>query len=126
MSDFSKLLTWTRFRDNVRLRMHGEGLTTCELAEKAGISPSYLSRILSNDRALPSDEVVLKIGKILGFNPPEALLVDINRIPDDRDDIRIIVEHYLQVDKKYWKEVYDCISVCIRKTFEDNKNENNK
>lgn len=56
-------------------------LTLMEVADKVEMSQSYLSRILSRERGLPSDEKVLQMAKALKINPPESLLIVAGRIP---------------------------------------------
>lgn len=50
------------FRENVKHLMISEGITQKELADKIGISESYMSRIMSGCRE-PSLDVVFSIAK---------------------------------------------------------------
>jgi transcriptional regulator with XRE-family HTH domain len=52
-----------------------------QLAEKAGVSPAFLSRILNKERGLPSDKAILQLAKVLDLQPPELLLIEAGRIP---------------------------------------------
>jgi transcriptional regulator with XRE-family HTH domain len=58
-----------------------EGLSLRDVAQLAGLSPSFLSRVLSGERGLPSNEVLLDLAKALRIDPPELLLVQAERIP---------------------------------------------
>jgi len=54
-----------------------------QLAVKAGVSPAFLSRILNKERGLPSDKVILRLAKVLDLQPPERLLIEAGRIPEE-------------------------------------------
>jgi transcriptional regulator with XRE-family HTH domain len=54
-----------------------------QLAEKAGISPAYLSRILNKERGLPSDKAIFRLAEVLGLQPRERLLIEAGRLPAD-------------------------------------------
>lgn len=54
-----------------------------QLAERGGISPAFLSRILNRERSLPSDKTIWKLAEILDLEPPERLLIESGRIPED-------------------------------------------
>jgi len=53
------------------------------LARLARISPASLSRILNRERGLPSDKVILRLSELLELQPPDTLLVEARRIPED-------------------------------------------
>ena len=46
-----------------------------QLAERGGISPAYLSRILNRERGLPSDKTILRLTSVLNLEPAERLLL---------------------------------------------------
>lgn len=69
------------FRKLVEQRMEAQHLSLRGLARRAGISPSFLSRILSGERGLPEDEVILKLAKALCVQPPALLFLEAGRIP---------------------------------------------
>ena len=69
------------FRRLVEERMREEGLSLRAVAERAGLSPSFLSRILSGERGLPPNEILLDLARALGVDPPALLLVQAERIP---------------------------------------------
>lgn len=54
-----------------------------QLAEKAGVSPAFLSRILNKERGLPSDKAILQLAEVLDLQPPERLLIEAGRIPEE-------------------------------------------
>ena len=54
-----------------------------QVAEKAGVSPAFLSRILNKERGLPSDKAILRLAKVLDLQPPERLLIEAGRIPEE-------------------------------------------
>lgn len=62
--------------DNIKKLMEDKGITSKALAEKTGITPTYLSYILNNKRKNPSTQVLSKIAQVLGvsvnsfFDPP--------------------------------------------------------
>jgi len=53
-----------------------------QLAEKAGMSPAFLSRIMNKQRGLPSDEAILRLARTLDLQPNERLLIEAGRVPD--------------------------------------------
>ena len=54
-----------------------------QLAQRAGISPAFLSRILNQERSLPSDKTITKLAEILRLEPSEQLLFRAGRIPEE-------------------------------------------
>jgi HTH-type transcriptional regulator, competence development regulator len=54
-----------------------------QLAERAGVSPAFLSRIINKQRGLPSDEAILRLAKVLDLEPAERLLIEAGRIPEE-------------------------------------------
>ena len=70
------------FCDLVRQQMDKTGLTLRAVAAEVGISPAYLSRLLSRERGLPpDDDMLLKLATVLQINPPELLLIEAKRVP---------------------------------------------
>jgi transcriptional regulator with XRE-family HTH domain len=53
-----------------------------QLAERAGFSPAFLSRILNKQRGLPSDKTILRLAQELDLEPRERLLIEAGRIPE--------------------------------------------
>ena len=63
------------FRTLVKRQMETVNLSLRTVASEAGISPAYLSRLLSGERGLPPDDtLILKLA--------ERLLVEAKRVPD--------------------------------------------
>src|SRR5262245_61251780 len=54
-----------------------------QLAERSGVSPAFLSRILNRERGLPSDKTILRLAQELDLEPPERLLIEAGRIPGE-------------------------------------------
>ncbi len=54
-----------------------------QLAERAGFSPAFLSRILNKQRGLPSDKTILRLAEELDLEPRERLLIEAGRIPEE-------------------------------------------
>jgi transcriptional regulator with XRE-family HTH domain len=69
------------------IRLLREGMERWEislnqLAERAGMSPAFLSRIMNKQRGLPSDEAILRLARVLDLQPNERLLIEAGRVPD--------------------------------------------
>jgi len=54
-----------------------------QVAERAGFSPAFLSRILNRQRGLPSDKTILRLAEVLDLQPRERLLIEAGRIPEE-------------------------------------------
>ena len=54
-----------------------------QLAERAGFSPAFLSRILNKQRGLPSDKTILRLAQELDLEPRQRLLIEAGRIPEE-------------------------------------------
>ena len=67
----------------LREGMERRKISLNQLAEKAGVSPAYLSRILNKERGLPSDKAILRLAEVLDLQPPERLLIEAGRVPAD-------------------------------------------
>ena len=65
----------------IATRMAEQGLSLRAVAKLAGMSPAFLSRILSGERGLPSNEDLLELAKALGIRPPALLLIEAGRLP---------------------------------------------
>ena len=63
--------------------MEKRGISLNQLAQKAGLSPAYLSRIMNRQRGLPSDRAILRLAQVLDLQPNERLLIEAGRIPQD-------------------------------------------
>ena len=78
------------FKNLVNERMSELGLSLRQLAKRADISPSFLSRILSGERGLPDDKDILRLADALEIQRPERLLVEAGRIPERRSMIPLM------------------------------------
>jgi transcriptional regulator with XRE-family HTH domain len=65
----------------LREGMERRKISLNQLAEKAGVSPAYLSRILNKERGLPSDKAILRLAEVLDLQPRERLLIEAGRVP---------------------------------------------
>ena len=59
-------------------------MTVVQVAAKVGVSQSYLSRLLSQDRGLPSDDALMEMAEVLKISPPEYLVIAAGRLPSIR------------------------------------------
>ena len=71
------------FRALVQEHLAQQGLSIRQAAAQAGLSHTFLSRILTGERGLPEDAVLLRLAKVIGVQPPDALLVKAGRLTDD-------------------------------------------
>ncbi len=78
-----RLMAPEGFLDLLRDGMERQGISLNQLAHRAGVSPAFLSRILNRQRGLPSDKVILRLAQLLDLEPPERLLIEAGRIPEE-------------------------------------------
>ena len=78
------------FRKLVERHADELGFSLREIARRAEISVSFLSRILAGERGLPGDDVLLKLAKVLDIRPPELLLVEAGRVPQKSRVIKLL------------------------------------
>jgi len=70
-----------RFVRLLRLGMASQSLSLRKVAEQAGISPAYLSRLVNGERGLPANDTIIeKLEKVLDF--PPGRLFDAAERPD--------------------------------------------
>jgi len=67
----------------LRRGMEKRGKSLNQVAEEAGISPAFLSRILNQQRGLPSNKVIVRLAQVLDLQPRERLLIEAGRVPED-------------------------------------------
>jgi transcriptional regulator with XRE-family HTH domain len=67
----------------LREGMERRKISLNQLAEKAGVSPAFLSRILNKERGLPSDQAIFRLAEVLDLQPRERLLIEAGRVPAD-------------------------------------------
>ena len=83
------------FGEVVRRRRMGVKLQQAELAEKVGVTASYISLLESGKRPAPSDEVTGRMEEALGMTPGELVrLAHLERTPAD-------IRAELDLDRKY-------------------------
>ena len=63
--------------------MQDRKISLNHLAERAGVSPAFLSRILNRQRGLPSDKAILRLAQVLNLEPPEQALLAAGRVPEE-------------------------------------------
>jgi transcriptional regulator with XRE-family HTH domain len=71
------------FIDLLQQLMQKRGISLNQVAEQARMSPAFLSRILNRKRGLPSDQAILRLAQVLDLRPPERLLIEAGRIPEE-------------------------------------------
>jgi transcriptional regulator with XRE-family HTH domain len=71
------------FINLLRDGMETRKISLNQLAERAGFSPAFLSRILNKQRGLPSDITILRLAQELDLEPRERLLIEAGRIPEE-------------------------------------------
>lgn len=69
-----------------------QGLSLSELAERAGISKSYLSNIERNLNRNPSIQVISKIASVLNVDLIKLLTKDIYEEPLDKEWVELVTE----------------------------------
>ena len=62
-----------RFIRTLKDAIYKQGMSLRQLAEKVGVSPAYLSRLLNAERGLPVNETIAKFEEALDIQPPGAL-----------------------------------------------------
>lgn len=67
------------FKKLLESAMAKRGFTLRELARQSLISHAFLSRILSGERGVPSNAVILRLEKVLDIHPPGQLLYEAGR-----------------------------------------------
>jgi transcriptional regulator with XRE-family HTH domain len=71
------------FIDLLQQMMAKREISLNQLAEQAGMSPAFLSRILNRQRGLPSDKAILRLAEALDLKPAERLLIEAGLIPEE-------------------------------------------
>ncbi|MCA9413541.1 MAG: helix-turn-helix transcriptional regulator [Candidatus Omnitrophica bacterium] len=70
-----------RIRENIRLVLVTKNLSQTEVADRIGISPTYVSQILSNDSGVPpSREFVEKLAAVTGVSFHAILDADLSKM----------------------------------------------
>ena len=68
------------FKEIVRDGLERQGLSLRQAALRAGLSASYLSRVLSGERDFPSTDAIIRLARVLGIQPPDRLLAYAGRV----------------------------------------------
>ena len=71
------------FISRIRQAIQEEQTTAKEVAGQCGLSAAYFCRLLLGERGLPADTTILKMAEALNINPPDILLIDAGRLPED-------------------------------------------
>lgn len=71
------------FVNSLREGMERQKISLNQLAYRTGVSPAFLSRILNKERGLPSDRIILRLAQLIDLEPPERLLIEAGRIPEE-------------------------------------------
>lgn len=64
-----------RFIRLIKRSMGTQGFSLRQLAEKAEVSPAYLSRLFNKERGVPADEIITRLENALDIQP-RGLLFD--------------------------------------------------
>jgi transcriptional regulator with XRE-family HTH domain len=108
----------------LREGMEKRKISLNQLAERAGISPAFLSRIMNKERGLPSDKVILRLSQVLDLQPNERLLTAAGRIPEGlmpaMNELRIpellrVAEKLNDADKQQLLEVAKSLALKRRR-----------
>ncbi len=89
--------------------MEVQGLSIRRLALEAGLSPSFLSRVLSGRRKLPGDSTLLRLAEVLGVRPPERLLVEAGRIQTGKQETMLLLRATGDLSKKELDQVLQAV-----------------
>lgn len=103
-----------RVGERIKKAREKNGFSQTKLAQKIGITTRILQNVESGEYKVP-EEILVKIGKILGFDPDnfEPMYKD-NEGQDsvpaeflEDDEVRRIVEQYDELTEKERKEIFD-------------------
>ena len=72
--------------------MSDQDMSFRKLADKVGISASFLCRFIMGERSAPADSTLLKIAEVLKIEPTEILIVLAGRIPKKRRKLVELLE----------------------------------
>lgn len=109
------------FKQLIEKQMILEGLSLRKLAEKCGISVSFLSRILSGERNLPKNEDIIKIAKALNIKPPERLLIEAGRFEVSHRDTLNISRKFSMYDLERRKKLLEFADRLLKEMEKEGK-----
>jgi ribosome-binding protein aMBF1 (putative translation factor) len=78
------------FRDLIKSAMEKEGLNITELAQRANLSQAFISRILNGERGAPTDQIILKLEKILRLKTKQ-LLYEAGRLGLEKEGLPLLM-----------------------------------
>src|SRR5262249_24573057 len=97
LRDESQQYNRESFSRRLKQRATELGLSFRQVAQRAGIDPSFMTRIVATDRNPPSDENIEKLAKALEL-PTEELYVYAGRIPAGVNDcVRRVLPVFFRV-----------------------------
>lgn len=115
MGDKTEKAIRASFSHIVTEEMDRQGLSLRRLAEKVGMTPSYLSRILRGIQRPPSEEKIRNIAKVLKIYPPDKLLIEAGRFPDSRPEVMQLYRAAGNLTKKDLGQVMKVVNSLIKK-----------
>ena len=71
---------YPQFTEWLKQALWDKHLNARQLALRIGVSPSYITRMLSGERNPPADDLILKIADALELDP-DTLLIQSGRLP---------------------------------------------
>lgn len=115
-----------RFIRLIKRAMAAQRLSLRQLAEKAEISPAYLSRLFNKERGVPADETITRLENVLNIEP-RGLLFDAARRHDNvaakvfrKEDARILMRAVASLNEAQMAEVIR-VAERLAKESETNK-----
>lgn len=76
--------------DKLRMKRIAKGYTLEKLAESVGVSINYISLLEKNEKANPSDDIIVKLAMMLNIDEDD-LFVEYGRIP--LSTRKVLMEH---------------------------------
>ena len=97
LRDESQQYNRESFSRRLKERATELGLSFRQVAQKAGIDPSFMTRIVATDRNPPSDENIERLARALEM-PKEELYVYAGRIPSGvKDSVRRVLPAFFRI-----------------------------
>ena len=98
----------TKFIEFLLKQAKEQRLSMNQLADKAGISRSYLSHVKKHRNNIPSDDKLVKIADALGIKP-KRMLVEAGRAPDDDEEMVGMMRAFGELDKEDRRQVMQIV-----------------
>lgn len=102
------------FKKLILRHQEKRGISLRTLAAEAGISVSYLSRILSGERGLPRDEEIINLAKAIDIKP-DLLLIAAGRVPKRKPQLKVLFRKASELTPSEMKEVREKIEELINR-----------